>query len=111
MDMNPEKLVEAYLRIQSALVGFVSPSLVSVSFEGDNCAIRVRLVYWSNIPEDERVTILELERRLPTFFEVPVITESVFIEKHESPCTLTWPVFRVRTKVKDDNPHDNSAVS
>ena len=100
--MQASELVDKYVRLQSALVGFVTPSLVSASFEAlEDGTTRVRLVYWKTTPEDERAVLATLEDRVRQAFDGRVTMELIFLHPAESAQALEWPVFRVRQKTED----------
>lgn len=101
--MEASTLVDEYLRLQSALVGFVTPSLVSVSFDlGSDGETRVRLIYRDSITsEDERMTIAALEKQIRQSFEARATTEVVFLREADSSRMLAWPIFLLRKPAED----------
>lgn len=95
--MKHDQLVDQCIRLQCALLRFVTPSLVSVSFDvGDDDNTTVRIAYWASAPQRERENIRDLEGRIHEVFSGRANTEVVFCSDLEALQPLQWPIFRIR---------------
>jgi hypothetical protein len=95
--MSANEYVDNCLRIQSALVGSVTPSLLSVSFQVQEGRSYVRLVYSEGSSVAELATIRHLENRIIALFAGEVKVEIVFQRDSELFVTLEHPIFRIRS--------------